>query len=138
MNAAAFVAQQQVAIRAFNTLLPLLGLACLALSLAWAISSRCDGACLGLCLGAVGGLAAAGLITRFCNQPINAQLMSWRDGFVPPGWMVLKDAWLRWHIARMACVIAAYALLLGAALRPERQPVAASNEVGAVASLPSG
>lgn len=50
-------------------------------------------------------LVAAGLITRFGNQPINAVIMTW--GAVPPdGWQMIRDTWWNWHLARLAAGIA--------------------------------
>ena len=66
-------------------------------------------------------LIAAGAITRFANQPINAVVMTWTPQAPAANWTELRDTWWRWHIARTVAAIAALALALLAALASGRR-----------------
>jgi hypothetical protein len=62
-------------------------------------------------------IAAAGLITRFGNQPINAIVMTWSAQATAGNWAELRDTWWHWHSLRTAVAMAGLALALVAALR---------------------
>jgi uncharacterized membrane protein len=40
------------------------------------------------------------VITMTIEVPINKQVASWKAGSAPPGWMEIRDHWLRFHWAR--------------------------------------
>ena len=62
-------------------------------------------------------LAAAGLITRFLNQPINAIVMTWSAAAPPSDWTGLRDQWWYWHVVRLVAATIAFGLIITAALR---------------------
>lgn len=110
---ATFVEVHQGAVRGLNVVLPAMGLAGIlsVLALAWLRRDRPRS--LRLYLATLAAMAAAGLITRFGNQPINAVVMTW--GTLPPeGWQALRDTWWNWHVARLVAGIAAELLLIAA------------------------
>ena len=84
----------------------------LTLSLTWL--ARGKGAVFWLYLGALLLMAAGGVVTRFFNQPINAEVMSWTIDTLPANWADLRAAWWKWHLVRTGLSVAALALLLAA------------------------
>lgn len=113
LSATAFVEMHQGAVRGLNVLLPAMGFGCIlaVASLAWL--GREAPRSTGLYVLAAVAMVAAGLITRFGNQPINAIVMGW--GPVPPdGWQMLRDSWWTWHLARLAAGFAGQVLLIAA------------------------
>ena len=117
----AYVEMQQNAIRALNTSMPALGAVCILLTLALAALTKNDRRARYLLLAAAVLLIAAGAITRFANQPINAVVMTWTPQAPAANWTELRDTWWRWHIARTVAAIAALALALLAALASGRR-----------------
>jgi uncharacterized membrane protein len=95
LSAATYVEQQQHTIRALNTVLPALGAVCILLTAALAVLTKDDTRARYLLIAAVVCLVAAGLITRFANQPINSQVMTWSAQAPAANWTELRDAW--WH-----------------------------------------
>ncbi len=120
LTAATYVEQQQHAIRALNTLLPVLGAVCILLTAALAALTKDDKRARYLLVAAAICLAAAGLITRFGNQPINAVVMTWSAQTPAANWMELRDTWWQWHILRTTAGISALVLALLAALGSRR------------------
>ena len=82
------------------------------MSLTWL--ARGKGAVFWLYLGALLLMAAGGVVTRFFNQPINAEVMSWTIDTLPANWADLRAAWWKWHLVRTGLSVAALALLLAA------------------------
>ncbi len=117
LDAATYVLQQQNAVRAFNNIMPLLGGLAVVLTLAAALAAGENRARTVLLVAAALCLIAAGLITRFLNQPINAVVMTWSAQAPPADWTMLRDEWWRWHLVRLACALTALALVIAAALR---------------------
>jgi hypothetical protein len=109
-----FLEVQQGAIRGLNDLLPIMGMLSVVLTLVLAFVARKGGTRL-LYLGAAVGMAVAGIITRFENQPINEIVMSW-SGTPPEGWQALRDTWWNWHLVRLAAAFAGELLLINALL----------------------
>ncbi|HXI67543.1 MAG TPA: DUF1772 domain-containing protein [Steroidobacteraceae bacterium] len=116
LDAARYVSQQQQGIRALNLKMPLLGAITTILTLAAAVLARAERTHLTLLLVAAGLFIAAGLITRFLNQPINAVIMTWSVQAPPASWVQLRDAWWRWHILRFIAGLGGLCLLILAAL----------------------
>jgi uncharacterized membrane protein len=116
LSSSAFVEMQQNAIRALNVSLPILGLVCIVLTATLAVLTRTDKRTRWLLVIAVLCLAAAGLITRFANQPINAVVMSWSAQAPASNWADLRDTWWHWHTLRTAVAITGFALALLAAV----------------------
>lgn len=100
LSAVAYVEQQQNSIRAFNTLLPALGAVCILLTSSLALLQKVSARSRSLLIVAAVCLVAAGLITRFGNQPINSQVMTWTADAPPENWRELRDTWWHWHITR--------------------------------------
>ena len=117
LDAATYVAQQQHAIRTLNLPLPVLGGVTILATLCAAALQRGDRTKLSLLLLAAAAFVAAGLITRFLNQPINATVITWSPGTPPDGWTDLRDAWWRWHLLRLAVGLGGLSLVIAAALK---------------------
>ena len=120
LSAAAYVEQQQNAIRSLNTLLPVMGAACLLLALALALIAKGDSRARYLLLAAAALMVVAGLVTRLANQPLNAVVMTWSAQAPPANWEQLRDEWWQWHIVRSLAGIAALALTVFAVLACKR------------------
>lgn len=117
LSATVYVTQQQHAIGALNVVLPVLGGVTVLLTMVAAVLATGDRSRLALLLLAAAGFIAAGLITRFLNQPINAVVMTWSAEAPPADWMQLRDDWWRWHVMRMAAGIVGLSLLIAATLK---------------------
>ena len=122
LSATAYVEVQQNAIRALNVVLPVLGLVCIVLNAALAVLTRHDGRTRYLLVAATLCLVAAGLVTRFANQPINAVVITWSSEAPAADWAELRDAWWYWHVWRTVAGVAALALALLAAMASNRRP----------------
>lgn len=116
LTAAAFVEMHQGAVRGLNVLLPALAMAAILLTLVLGWLARGKGTAFWLYLGALLLMVAAGVVTRFFNQPINAEVMAWTIGSTPANWMDLRAAWWNWHVLRTGLSVCAFALLLAAVL----------------------
>ena len=109
-----FVEVHQGAVRGLNTLLPLMGLAAIILAVGLAVLARQRPTVLALYAVAALCLIAAGLITRFLNQPINETVMGWSATTLPADWTQLRDSWWTWHAARLGATVVALLVLIGA------------------------
>jgi hypothetical protein len=112
LSAETFMQMHQGAVRGLNVLLPSLAAIAIALTILLAIRSRRDRLSLSIYVAAILLMITAGLITRFGNQPINAEIMTWSAGAIPAGWEALRDTWWQWHVTRTLITIAAEALLV--------------------------
>lgn len=121
LSATAYVEMQQNAIRALNVSLPVLGLVCIIFTAALAVLTKHDQRTRYLLVAAVLSLIAAGLITRFANQPINAVVITWSPQAPAANWAELRDTWWYWHVWRTIAGIAALALALLAAVGAHRR-----------------
>ncbi len=113
---AAFLEIHQGAVRGLNTLLPAMGAAAILLTGVLAWSARGTPLPFRFYLVAMVAMIAAGLVTRFGNQPINATVMTWTAGAMPSGWEELRDTWWRWHMIRVGVTTAALAVLVAAVM----------------------
>ena len=120
LSASAYVEQQQNAIRALNTLLPVMGAACILLSLALALMSKGDPRSRYLLLAAALLMIVSGLVTRFANQPINAVVMTWSAQAPAANWVQLREEWWQWHVVRSITAIGALVLTVLAVLGAKR------------------
>jgi hypothetical protein len=116
LSSSAFVEMQQNAIRALNVSMPVLGFVCILLTAMLAVLTKTDKRARWLLAMAAVCLAAAGLITRFGNQPINAVVMSWTAQAPAGNWAELRDTWWQWHTLRTLVAMAGFALALWAAV----------------------
>lgn len=110
LSAAAYVEQQQNAIRSLNTLLPAMGAVCIVLTTILAWLSNSNARSRSLLFGVVVLLVLAALVTRFGNQPINAIVITWSAQSPPAEWVQLRDQWWEWHVVRSLAAIGALAL----------------------------
>jgi uncharacterized membrane protein len=117
LSPATYVEQQQHAISSLNTIMPVLGAVCILLVSTLAVLTKGDRPTRYLLVVSVIFLLAAGLITRFGNQPINAIVMTWSAQAPATNWIELRDSWWQWHILRTSAGIVALMLLLLATLR---------------------
>lgn len=120
--AATFLEAHQGAVRGLNALLPGLALAAILLTLALTWFARGKGALVWVYLAALLLMVGAGVVTRFFNQPINAQVMGWTSETLPANWAELRATWWNWHLVRTALSMLGLALLL-AAIILDRPPV---------------
>ncbi|WOB09145.1 DUF1772 domain-containing protein [Piscinibacter gummiphilus] len=117
LSAAAYVEMQQNSIRSLNVSLPILGLVCIISTATLAVLTKDDKRSLHLLVVATLCLVAAGLITRFANQPINAIVIGWNPQSPAANWAELRDTWWHWHGVRTVAGVAGLALALLAAVR---------------------
>jgi uncharacterized membrane protein len=115
LTATAYAEVQQNAIRALNVSMPALGVVCIVLNAALVVLIK-DKYARYLLVAGVLCLIAAGLITRFANQPINAVVMTWNPQAPAANWTELRDTWWHWHSLRTIASIGGLALTLLAAL----------------------
>jgi hypothetical protein len=116
LDANAYAAQQRRAIGALNTIMPVLGGILLMLTIASAVLARPAGVRVAILLGVAVCFAAAGLITRLRNQPINAIVMTWPIESPPNDWMQVRDDWWRWYVLRTVFGIGGLCVLIAAML----------------------
>jgi uncharacterized membrane protein len=123
LSAAAYVEQQQNAIRSLNALLPAMGAACIVLAAILALLSKPNPRARVMLAAVVVLLVIAALVTRFGNQPINAIVMTWSAQSPPAQWVQLRDQWWHWHVVRSLAAMGALALAILSvlALPPQRQ-----------------
>ena len=114
-----YLEHQQGAIKALNTLMPLLGIITIALTLISAFLQRLDKPVLVMLLTASILLITSGLITRFGNQPLNAIVMTWNSTEVPPNWTELRDKWWWLHKIRSFTSLFSFFLIVLAHLRKD-------------------
>ena len=117
LDAATYVMQHQNGVRTLNGVMPPLGALTIGVTLAAAFLARDDRARLILLVAAAVCFLVVGLITRFCNQPINAIVMTWASDSPPAIWTQLRDEWWRWHSIRLVFSLIALSLTIAATLR---------------------
>jgi uncharacterized membrane protein len=120
--AATFLEMHQGAVRGLNTLLPALALISILLTVALTWLARGKGVVFWLYLGVLLLMVAGGVVTRFFNQPINAQVMAWTADSLPTNWADLRTAWWNWHVVRTALSVLGITMLL-AAIVVDRPPL---------------
>ena len=111
-TAATFLEMHQGAVRGLNVLLPGLALVSIVLTLALIWLARGKGAVVWLYVGALLLMGGGGVVTRFFNQPINAQVMGWTTDTLPANWAYLRATWWSSHLLRTGFSILGLALLL--------------------------
>lgn len=113
-SAETFVEVHQGAVRGLNALLPGLALVSIAIVSVLAWLARGKVAPVSLYLMAAALMVAGGVVTRFFNQPINAQVMTWTIEALPASWAEVRDTWWTWHLVRTGLSLLAMAVLLAA------------------------
>ena len=122
LSAAAYIEQQQNAIRAFNVLLPAVGAFCLLLTAGLSIAAGSDPRSRFMYVAVAILMIVSGIVTRFGNQPINATIMSWSAQAPAAGWLQLRDDWWQWHVVRSVAGLGALVITVVAVLSPRRLP----------------
>ena len=97
LSAPTFIEQQQNAILALNTLMPILGLITILLTLTSAFLQRKDKIAFSALVVASVFLIVSGLTTKFGNQPINSIVMTWDMNTPPNNWAELRNQWWIFH-----------------------------------------
>ena len=121
-GAATFVEMHQGAVRGLNVLLPGLAFASVACTVALTWFARGKGTVFWLYIAALLLMVGGGLVTRFVNQPMNEQVMSWTTGSLPADWAELRAAWWNWHVVRTGLSVIGFAVLLAAVLQDQGSP----------------
>ena len=95
----------------YNIIMPLMGLITIILTLLAAFLQKDNkNIMLLLMVGAI-LLIAAGLITRFGNQPINSLVMGWDLKSEDHNWMALRDKWWSFHMMRTIATFLSFCLI---------------------------
>ena len=116
-----FVEVHQTAVRGLNTILPAMaamGPLVLIAGLAFAARHRASLMWSYVIVALL--VVSGGVITRFINQPINAQVMTWSATSLPSDWSVIRDRWWAWHQTRLAITFIAQPFLIVAVLLDRR------------------
>lgn len=116
-SASTYIEQQQGAIKALNTLMPILGLITIIFTFVSAFFQRNNKVVLATLITAAILLIISGLITKFGNQPINQIVMTWQQTEVPNSWTDLRDRWWTLHQIRATTTLFAFFLIAGASIR---------------------
>jgi uncharacterized membrane protein len=117
LAAGVYITLQQQGIRTLNRALPALGAITTVLTVVAAVLGRDHGTRFGLLVGTIVCFLAAGAITRFLNQPINAIVITWHTDAPPANWTGLRDEWWRWHRVRLIAGLGGLSLLIAAMLQ---------------------
>jgi len=117
LAAGVYITLQQQAIRTLNRAMPGLGAVTILLTIVAALLGRDDGTRFGLLVGTIVCFLAAGVITRFLNQPINAIVITWHTDAPPENWTGVRDEWWRWHLVRLIAGLGGLSLLIAAMLQ---------------------
>lgn len=112
LSATTYLEQQQSAIKALNTLMPLLGLITIVLTLISAFLRKENKPVFILLLIAAIFLVISGLVTRLGNQPVNTIVMTWNKAAIPNNWTELRDKWWSLHKIRAVAALLAFCLII--------------------------
>ena len=123
LDAALYITLQQTGIRTLHPIMPKLGALTILATLVAAVVARDSRLRMSMLIAAAICFVAAGLITRFRNQPINAIVKSWDSATPPDIWTKLRDAWWRWNSVRLSTSLVGLALVIAAALTRNSQHV---------------
>ena len=118
-SAATFIDVHQELVRGLNVLLPAMGATFALLTATLAYLARGRRPALYFYLVALAFGIIAGLITRFWNQPINAQVMEWTVQTIPANWTEIRDSWWTGHVIRTFLSIGAM-VAMALALKTDR------------------
>lgn len=119
LSAPTFIEQQQNAILALNTLMPILALITILLTITSAFLQRKDKIAFSVLLVASVFLIVGGLITRFGNQPINSIVMTWDMNTPPNNWMVLRNQWWTYHELRTLSAFIGLCLIVWTSIKKD-------------------
>ncbi|MDP3830733.1 MAG: DUF1772 domain-containing protein [Ignavibacteriaceae bacterium] len=119
LSAPTFIEQQQNAILALNTLMPILGLITILLTLTSAFLLRKDKIAFSILVFASVFLIVSGLTTRFGNQPINSIVMTWDMNTPPNNWTELRNQWWIFHEFRTLSAFIGLCLIVWTSLKKD-------------------
>lgn len=119
-SALTFLETHQGAVRGLNVLLPVMGMSAMLFTAILAVLARRNRAALAAYASAMALMAIAAAITRFANQPINAEIMAWTAETMPAQWTHVRDAWWNWHIIRTLVGIGSVVVLILAVFADRR------------------
>jgi len=111
LSAGAYIEQQQNLILGLNELMPILGLGTILLTLFSAYYQRENKRTAFLLVIASIFFIASGLVTRFGNQLINAEMILWDPLNPPVNWTQLRDKWWTLHSFRTGTALAGLVLV---------------------------
>jgi hypothetical protein len=106
-----YIEQQQNMIRALNTLMIVLVFGATVITIISAILQRGERRIFITLLLASLFFIACILISRFGNQPINDEIMTWTSGKMPINLSELRDKWWTYHIFRTIAELIALCLV---------------------------
>jgi uncharacterized membrane protein len=119
LSAPTFIEQQQNAILALNTLMPILGLITILLTLTSAFLQRKDKIAFSILVVASVFLIVSGLITKFGNQPINSIVMTCDMNTPPNNWTELRNQWWIFHEFRTLSAFIGLCLIVWTSLKKD-------------------
>ena len=117
LDAGSYLIIQQQGIRTLNPVLPGLGALSILATIVAAVLARENRVRLSCLAVAACCFIAAGLITRFRNQPINAVVVQWTLETLPAKWTCFRDQWWMWHRVRLLSGFMGLVLVIVANLR---------------------
>ena len=112
-----FVESQHGAIKALNTLMPVLGLLTIILTVFSAILQKQNQFVFVTLIIAAGFLLISGLITKFGNQPIHSVVMTWSKASTPINWSEQRDKWWLLHKLRTLTTFISFCLIIWSNIR---------------------
>lgn len=116
-SAQTYLEQQQNAIKALNTLMPILGLITILLTVISAFLQKDNHPVFIALLIAAFFLIISGIVTRFGNQPINSIVMTWNKVDFPDNWAELRDRWWTLHKIRSVSALIAFCIIIWTNIR---------------------
>ena len=119
LSAPTFIEQQQNAILALNTLMPILGLITILLTLTSAFLQRKDKIAFSALVVASLFLIVSGLTTKFGNQPINSIVMTWDMNTPPNNWAELRNQWWIFHELRTLSAFIGLCLIVWTSIKKD-------------------
>lgn len=119
LSAPTFIEQQQNAILALNTLMPILGLITILLTLTSAFLQRKDKIAFSALVVASVFLIVSGLTTKFGNQPINSIVMTWDMNTPPNNWTELRNQWWIFHELRTLSAFIGLCLIVWTSIKKD-------------------
>lgn len=111
LSASTYIEQQQNTIRALNLLMITLVVAATIVTIVSAILQKSNKPVFITLLIAAGFFVACILISRFGNQPINKNIMTWTTNSFPDNWTILRSNWWSFHVMRTIAELIALCLV---------------------------
>lgn len=130
LSSSAYVEQQQNMLRSLNTLMISMVILATVITLISAFLQKDDKPVFYTLLIAAVLFISCILISRFGNQPVNNDIMTWTSVSLPPDWTELRDKWWHFHILRTLAELAALLLIVWTGIKhyslsgySEKEPV---------------